>query len=195
MVLIAAGYLVFENVRLRHQIAQTLAERAALEQREQELRQRLAERRSSDAETANELARVRDRLGQLEQRLVSPEQRREAANEVRNQKLVAFNLSPQARGAGQIAILAVPSDINYVALTLTLEMDDFPAYRAALRDPATSQIVWRSGRLKTSNQSKTVRVGLRAGLLKPQNYVLELSGISATSVADLVSSYPFRVVR
>jgi hypothetical protein len=193
MVLIAAGYLVFENVRLRHQIAQTMAERAALEQREQELRQRLAEHRSSDAETANELARVRDRLGQLEQRLVSPVQRRAAG--VRNQELIAFNLSPQARGAGQIAILAVPSDINYVALTLALEMDDFPAYRAALRDPATSQIVWRSGRLKTSNQSKTVRVGLRAGLLKPQNYVLELSGISATSVADLVSSYPFRVVR
>lgn len=194
VLLIAGGYLVFENVRLQNQIAQTQAERGALEQREQELQQRLAQQRSSDAETESELARVRDRLAQLEQQLALREVRGKPVQETRDQKLIAFNLSPQTRGAGQIPTLRVPSATNYVALTLELEADDFPAYQAALRDPATGQIVWRSGKLKTSGQSKTVRVSPRASLFNPQNYVLELSGISATGAADLVSSYPFRVV-
>lgn len=195
LMLVAGGYLMFANLQLRDQMAQTQAERAAMEQREQELQRQLAEQRSSDAETEKELSRVRDRLAQLEQQLGAGQPGGKAATGQRDLNVIAFNLAPQTRSLGQIATLGVPAGTDYVALTLALEADDFPAYRAALRNPATGQIVWRSGRLKTSGQSKTVRVSLRASLFNPQNYVLELSGISTTGIADLVSSYPFRVVR
>lgn len=195
VLLVAGGYLIFENLRLRDQMAQTRAERAAMEQREQELRRQLAERRSSDAETEKELSRVRDRLAQLERQLAAGQQGGKAATDEPDLNIIAFNLAPQTRGAGQIATIDVPAGTDYVALTLALESDDFPAYRAALRNPATDQIVWRSGRLKISGESKTVRVSLRAGLFNPQNYALELSGLSATGAAEIVSSYPFRVVR
>lgn len=195
VLLVAGGYLVYENVRLRNQIAQTLAERGALEHREQELQQRLAQQRSSDAETENELARVRDRLAQLEQQAALREERGKPGQGTRDQKLIAFNLSPQTRGTGQISTLRVPHGASNVALTLELEADDFPAYQAALRNPATGQIIWRSGRLRATDQHKTVRVSLRTSLFDPQNYVLELYGISTTNAADPVSSYPFRVVR
>jgi hypothetical protein len=191
VMLLAGSYLLFENLRLRNQMAQAQGERAALEQRQQELERQLAEQRASDAETEKELSRVRDRLAQLEQQLAAGQ----VATEPHDLNVIAFNLAPQTRGVGQIATLPVPAGTDYVALTLALEADDFPAYRAALRNPATGNIVWRSGRLKTGAESKTLRVSLRASLFSPQNYVLELYGISATGVTDLVSSYPLKVVR
>lgn len=194
LLLLTGGYLILANLRLRNQMAQTQAERAAVDQRAQELQRQLAEQRSSDAETEKELSRVRERLAQLEQQLATGQPSGKAATEQHNLNIIAFNLAPQTRGVGQIVTLSVPPGTDYVALTLTLEADDFPAYQAALRNPATGNIIWRSGRLKTSGQ-RIVRVSLRASLFNPQNYVLELSGISATGTADLVSSYPFRVVR
>jgi hypothetical protein len=187
---IASVALFSERVRLRDQLAQTQAERAALGQREQELQRQLAQQRSSDAETENELARVRDRLAQLAQQLAAGGQHPEQ----RDLKIVAFNLAPQTRGVGKIPALTVPPGTDYVALTLELETNNFSAYRAALKNPATGQIVWRSGKLIAGGKSKALRVRLPASLLNAQNYAVELSGIPAGGVAEIVSSYPFRVV-
>jgi anti-sigma-K factor RskA len=195
LMLLTGGYLLWANLRLRAQLAQTQAERVALAQREQELQRQLAQQRLADANVEQELSRVRDRLAQLEQQLATAAPGGRAAIEQRALNVIAFNLAPQTRGTGQLATLDVPAGTDYLALTLTLEVDDFPAYRATLRNPATGQIIWRSGQLKTSGQSKTVRVSPRASLFNSQNYVLELYGISATGAAELVSSYPFRVVR
>ncbi len=192
LLLLAGGYLAVENLRLRDQMTQAHAERTTLEQRERELQQQLAEQRSSDAEAEKELARVRDRLAQLEQ-VAADEQRGKA--EQRDLKIIAFNLAPQTRGIGQIPTLAVPAGTDYVALTLELETDAFPAFRAALKNPATGQIVWRSGKVKATRKDKRVHVRVPATLLKQQNYVVELSGISASVGAEIVGNYSFRVVK
>ncbi len=184
VLLATGGYLMFENMRLSNQISQTQAERAALEQRELELRRRLAQQHSSDNETMKELARVRDRLAQVEQL---------AASQQREVKLIAFNLSPQTRGIGKIPLLAVPAGTDYVALSLELEANDFSAYQVALKNPATGKILWLSGKLKAVDTNRSVQFGLPANLLHSQNYVLELSGISPSGGAEIVSSYPFRV--
>lgn len=191
VLLLAGGYLMFENMRLRDQMRQAQAERGALEQRERELQQQLAEQRSSDSEAKKELARVRDRLEELEQ--IAPDQRPGNANQ-RALRIIAFNLAPQTRGIGQIPTLVVPAGTDYLALTLDLETDTLQAFRAALKNTATGQIVWRSGNLKARGKSKTVRVRLPASSLKAQNYTVDLSRISASGVAEIVSSYPFRVV-
>ncbi len=193
LLIVGGAYLAVDNLRLRDQIAQS---RVELEQREQALQRQLEGQKSSDAETERELASVRERLAQL-QRDVGGSQQKEtpATAQQRDLNVLAFSLTPQTRDASQIARLDVPAGTDYVALTLALEADDFPAYRATLKNPATGQIIWRSGRLKASDQHKTVRVSPRANLLNPQNYVLELYGISTTSTGDLVGSYPFRVVR
>jgi len=191
LLLLAGGYLVTENLRLRDQMTQARAERTTLEQRERELQRQLTEQRSSDAETEKELTRVRDRLAQLEQ--VAPDEQRGNAHQ-RDLKIIAFNLSPQTRGIGQVPMLSVPAGTGYVVLTLELETDAFPAFRAVLKNPATGQIVWRSGNLKASGKSRTVRVRLPASSLNAQNYTVELSGISASGATENLSSYSFRVV-
>lgn len=186
VLLLAGGYLVVENLRLRDQMTQARAERNTLEQRERELQRQLTEQRSSDAETEKELAQVRERLAEIEHQL---------AGQQREPKIVALNLSPQSRGIGQPATLSVPAGIDYVELTLALEQYGFPAYRAALRNPAADQIIWQSAKLRAGGKTRTVRIKLPASLLNQQNYLVELSGISPSGAAEIVSSYPFRVVR
>jgi len=191
VLLFVGAYLTVENLRLRGQMTQANAERATLEQRERELQQQLADQRSSDAETEKELARVRERLAELEQ--VASDEQRGNANQ-RDLKVIAFNLAPQTRGIGQIPTLAVPAGTDYVALTLQLETEAFAAFRAVLKNPATGQIVWQSGNLRSSAKDRTLRVRLPASLLNAQNYVVELSGVSSGGVGEIVGSYSFRVV-
>jgi hypothetical protein len=66
LLLIAAGYLLVQNTRLRNQATAARAERTTLQQRAQELERQLDAQRSADGETAKELARVRESLAQLE---------------------------------------------------------------------------------------------------------------------------------
>lgn len=192
LLLLAGGYLTVENLRLRNQMAQTQAERGELEQRERELQRQLAEQRSADAETEKELARIRDRLAQLEQD--AADEQRGNANQ-RNLKIIAFNLAPQTRGMGQLPTIAIPAGTDYVALTLELETDAFPGFQAALKSPATGQIVWRSGNLRASGKDRTVSIRVPAGSLNAKNYLVELSGVSLSGGAEVVSSYAFKVVR
>ncbi|MGA3242540.1 MAG: hypothetical protein ABSG03_40370, partial [Bryobacteraceae bacterium] len=109
---------------------------------------------------------------------------------------VAILLLAQTRGTGRVASIDVPPGIDRALLQLQLEFDDFPQYRAALKDPVTNQIVWRSQSLTASSLggNRVVSAGLPAGLLKPQNYTLELTGVPANGPAELIGSYPFKVV-
>jgi hypothetical protein len=194
LILIGGGYLFVENLRLRDQLAQKQAERSGLELREQDLLRLLDQQRLLDAETEKELTQVRDRLAQLELQQAAGQHPGPEADE-RDLRVVAFVLSPQSRGIGQIATLTIPAAADYVALSLELEAEGFQDYRAALKNPATNQIVWRSGRLKPSGKDKTVRVRLPAGSLNSQNYLVELSGISARGVPENAGSYAFKVAR
>src|SRR5262249_37073934 len=63
-----AGYLLFENSRLRNESAETRGARAALEERQRDLERRLATSESANADAAHELARVREQVQELERR-------------------------------------------------------------------------------------------------------------------------------
>src|SRR5262249_46900173 len=58
---------------------------------------------------------------------------------------VAMVQLPQMRSIASIPTLAIPAGVDRVTFELRLEANDFSEYRAGLQDPATSQIVWRSG--------------------------------------------------
>jgi hypothetical protein len=108
---------------------------------------------------------------------------------------VAIILPPVTRGGGAIPLLRLtPSD--RVSLQLELESNDFARYRAALKDPATTRVLWRSDEVKASprGQNSAVFISVPAGTLKQQNYTIELTGISAGGAAEFVASYAFGVV-
>jgi hypothetical protein len=177
--LLAAGYLLIENTRLRKQTLEAQGRHAAFDQPEQELQRQLNDQRAANAEMAKELDRLRESQPNLDQ-----------------VKTLSALLLPPTRGAGRLPTLSVPQGTNLVVLLLMLEADDFPEYRVSLKDPAANQIVWHSAKLKADSNGaeKTVSVSFPAYMLRQQNYVLELSGVPADGRAEFISGYPVRVV-
>jgi hypothetical protein len=112
-------------------------------------------------------------------------------------KIVSVLLLAQARGASQTAEASIPPGTDSLELRLQLEFDDFPKYRAALRDPVDNQIVWRSPDLKAVSEvtNRVVPVAFPAALLKQQNYTMEVTGVPAAGPAEMVGGYPFKVVK
>lgn len=192
---VAGGLLVFQNVRLRQQMAQTQAGHDELLLREQELKKEIEAQRSTNSATEQELASLRAERELLEQELKKAQSG--GTDQQRAGSIVSLILAPPVRGAGQISTVTVPAQTEFVAAQLELESADYSAYRVALIDPANNQTLWRSGKLtaKAKGESKTLNVSFPARLMKPRNYILQVSGVSAGGVPEIVSDYPFKVVR
>lgn len=84
-----------------------------------------------------------------------------------------------------------------MALQLNLDPNDYQAYRVALIDQSNHQTLWQSGSLSAHSGAggKAVSVSFPAGLLKPQTYVVQVSGVSANGKIEVMSDYPFKVVK
>jgi len=208
VLLIAGGLLLFQNIRLHQQLAQAQAQRGAPEQREQELRKELERQRTVNAGAEQELARAREERARLEQELTKQqeqnrgiEQQRAAGQkqpaEANGLSIASFILAPQMRGAGQVPAVSIPAKTDYVAMQLKLEPNDYSAYRVELFDQANNRTLWRSDKLsaRATEAGKTLSVRFRAGLLKPQAYLLRVTGISQSGGSEVVGDYPFKGVK
>jgi hypothetical protein len=174
--LFAASYLLLENARLRKQSIDAQGFQATVGQREEELQQQLNDQRAANAEMAKKMDGLRESAPNLDQL-----------------KTLSAILLPPTRGASQIPTLSVPPRTSLVVLVLALETDDFATYRAGLRDPAANQILWHSTNLQPASgaENKLISISFPAQLLRSQNYVIELSGVSTKGVAELTTSYTF----
>jgi len=176
--LVAGGYLFVQNLELRKQMTDVLAGRTSAEQYAQELERWLDQERAARDESLREQNQARGSQGSLDQL-----------------RTVSVLLPPPLRGPGPIPTLSLQGGTDLVILVLELESDDFPVYRARLKDPVTGQILWRSRELAASSgEKKAVAVSFRAHLLKKQNYIVDLSGVRSHGPAQAIGSYPFRVV-
>jgi len=171
LLLLAASYLLYENRRIQSEVAEERSRSLTLEKRALELQQRL------------------DRYGTP---ATAPTP---TPPGVAPPTILAFLLSPQTRGIGSVAGIVLPTGIDIAAFQLRLESNDFSGFRAALRDAASNQIVWRSGGLKAQSKGNdsVVTVNLPTRLLKAQNYILEVNGVAPGDKEELVNTYAFRV--
>jgi len=174
-----AGFLLLENSRLRKQMSDAQTQQAALGQRGQELQKQLDDQRSANAEFQKEIARLRQSQTNLEQL-----------------RTIALLLPPPTRGVARVPTISVPAGTDVALLLLELESDDFPAYRAALKNPVTRQILWNSGSLEPSSlgEKRAVSISFPANLLKQQNYIVELTGLPTRGAPKHIGTYPLRVV-
>jgi hypothetical protein len=179
LLLFAAGYLLLDNVRLRRQTTAAQGSHTAFDRHEQELQRQLNDQRTVNSALAKELDGLRESLPNLD-RL----------------KTVSALLLPPTRGAGRVPTVSLAGGTELVVLLMTVESDDFPAYRVRLKDSETNQIVWRSANLEAASggSNKIVAVSVPAHLLEQRNYVLELSGVSSKEGrTEWIGSYPIRV--
>jgi hypothetical protein len=110
---------------------------------------------------------------------------------------ISLVLRPQTRGVGPTPIVSVAAGSRTVPLDLEFEAAGSASYEAALKDPATNRIVWRSTPLTLQRERPTpvVSVGVPAALLKPQHYALDLFELRPGATPEFVGSYAFEVAR
>ena len=179
LMVFASAYLFTKNEWLGRRERAAHEREAAAEQRATDLERQLGDQRSANASALKELEELRASVPVAE-----------------SLKTITVLLLPPTRGVGQIPTVSVPRGTDRVTLRLQLEGDDFPGYRVALREPAVNRIVWSSPRLraKLEGKAKAISVNLSAGLLKQQDYIVELTGVPTRGSRELLASYVFRVV-
>lgn len=137
------------------------------------------------ARTEAERAALEQKTLELQKRLDAP------GTPAANARTVSYVLLAQRRGAEQVPTISADRATDHLRLQMELESDDFPEYRAVLKDIGTGQALWRSS--PTKSAGKRVTIEIAAGLLESRAYIFELTGISGGS-AEFVSGYPFRAV-
>ncbi len=185
VILVAAGLLVRENLRLRRELADVRATSAALEQRAEQVLAQLNAERQAGADAAREVAQLRDALASLERRTTdSP------------QPVVAIvTLRPATRGPGGTTDVALAGGTTAVRFDLPLEGGDFARYEVTVLDAASGARVWQGRQSGPAGSGRRVlSVTVPAGALRVGQYVLELASVPPTGPAEPLNSYPFRIV-
>jgi hypothetical protein len=198
--LVVVGWLVVELSRLRSQVDEAQARRLTLEQRERELQDLLEQQRSSSSATEKELERVRQEKDRLERQMALEGEiaKSQSPRLPANPNIFPFKLAAPNRTVGQVPTLTIPSEIDYVALQVELEPDDYPSYNAVLlTQPGRKPAGWKRERLKSKafGENKVIEVMIPGTLLKSQAYLLAVTGVSDRGVAEGERGYPFRVVK
>jgi len=195
LLLLAIGTLLFRDAQLRSGLNEVQRQADALNRRAHDLEEQLKDQRAARAEAVQELERVRSSLAALGQQPAAVRAPEPMGTASQGLTSIALVLLPQTRGVGPTATLAVPQGTDRVTFHLRLESNDFPRYEVALKDPATSRIVWRSSRLTATSSSDDPAVSaiVPAGVLKPQHYSLELTGRGTDGRAHLAGSYAVRI--
>lgn len=179
VMLFIAGYLLFDNMRLRNDMSNAQAVESSIRQNTQELQKQLEQERAASANSQNQ---------------VQPAATEKAGLDKLN--TLALLLPPPSRGLSSIKTITVHPNADLVVLLLALESADYPHYRVTLKDPATDTTVWQGSEVETTpaGDKPGVSVSVRANLLKTQNYVAEVAGISKSGKVQIVGDYAFHVV-
>lgn len=167
--LLLAGYLFVDNVRLHRQM-----DEASKRGQEQELaRQHGAGAQNQSGDHARDTSSVPAQLN-----------------------TVALLLPSPTRGIGRVEVVSVHPGTDLVVLVLIVEPNDFSHYRVSLTDTATRQEVWRSSELASSSTAgrATVVASVPAKLLQQQRYLAQLMGVQPDGAAVPMGDYPFSVV-
>ena len=194
VLLLVIGGLVVQNRRLQNEVGQAQSERASIQQRERELQTDLEAQRSAASEKEREIESLRDKVAQLEEPHSSDSSGGQSSTTPEH-LTVPVDLAPQLRGISRLPTVSIPAAADLVTMQLELESDDYPIYRAELKELPGGRGVWSAGRLRAraKGDGKAVVVNLKPGILKSQRYIIEISGVSAGGAAEIVGSYPFEV--
>ena len=190
--IVAGAFLLVQNARLRQQMSLEQAHRDELQQREMQLQKELDQQRASNTAIEQELAQVREERARMEEEL-----KKSGKLPISGTAIASFVLTPQMRGVGQAQSVSISVNTVRVTMQLNLEPNDYQAYRVALIDQSNHQTLWQSGKLSahSGDSGKGVSVSFSSGLLKPQTYVMQVSGVSANGKIEVMSDYPFKVVK
>ena len=187
VLMLATGFLFVQAGRLRRDLAQTQVAKQAAEQRERDLQRQLSTERAQATESLNELQRLRTAP------LRGPADSQAAGAPA----LVSLLLSvPGVRGSdtGPAPTLVIPPGTRQVRVEVALGQADYPSYRVALK-PIAGPDVFTRQRLnpQKTKSGPSLVLTVPADRLAPGDYMLAVSGESASRESDEIARSLFRV--
>jgi len=207
ILLIAGGWLLIDNVRLRTRIAEAEKTRDASQQRQLAGETQLGTQPDNTPKPGEELAglpadqpmsqQVPEKQKVQGQAIVpvSPHNGENNAPETSRLAVVSFVLSPPMRAAGPLQDIAVPTSARKAAVHLELESIDYPSYSVALVSQSTSKNLWHGSKQHALVKEETgiLQVTFDAKLLTSGIYFLRVTGITKDGNPEAIGDYPFRV--
>jgi len=193
--MVISVWLGVQNDRLRQQVATTQSQLKEYQERQQEIGKPIRDQPSVNSQ--DEISKSANQPSLNETKKEDDEQQRNTREPVRPGQgtIASFTLTPQLRSAGAIPVVSLAPDALNVLMNLKLEPNDYQSYRVALVDADTNQVLWRSGKLNRPKGADTIGVNLRAVLLKPKTYLLQLFGTSSNGASEFITQYPFKIVQ
>jgi len=185
-------WLFLENRRLRAQLDQVQLEKTRVEQQAPELQQQLAAQRTEKGE-------IVPKQKQKETAVKSPEQEPASGAPSTSRPVVAsFVLTPGlTRDVEDVNKLVIPRSAQFVKLRLSLEsQSEYVKYRASLQRVGAGEI-WRYTFLKSTagGSKESLTIKLPVNLFVGGEYLLTLTGTTATGESKIAGDYPFSVVK
>jgi hypothetical protein len=190
LVVLAGSWLLIRNVRRQNA------------DRERQQNEELARRRKeAEGAPANKLPESEDRTAQTTPTPVPTKVpngdniNREAGRTVPAQIASIALLPFSARDSGTSNTLVLRSDTRAVAVHLAFKKAGHRRYDASLRSVDGKQVLSRRGLKISAGAEARVSLTFPASLLQGQDYIVTLTGLSATGEAETIGEYYFRVER
>lgn len=193
LLLIGAGYLGIETLRLRRELTEL---RAANQTQQNSQQQALELERHRNEELNAQLNQEKQQREQTDESLRELSETEDAVNPAPRPVIASLTLLPGlSRGGDNKPSLVLPEDARLVRLQIGIDPEEpYKSFGVDLRTTAGSQ-VWTRENLKARNRRGARAVGLTipATALKPGEYELRLRGVTESGAAEDVGFYYFNV--
>lgn len=193
LLLIGAGYLGIETLRLRRELTEL---RAANQTQQNSQQQALQLERHRNEELNAQLNQEKQQREQTDESLRELSETEDAVNPAPRPVIASLTLLPGlSRGGDNKPRLVLPEDARLVRLQIGIDPEEpYKSFGVDLRTTAGSQ-VWTRENLKARNRRGARAVGLTipATALKSGEYELRLRGVTESGAAEDVGFYYFNV--
>ena len=124
---------------------------------------------------------------------------KEKLKEITNQRFrtLALSLTPGSfvrseKGSKRTEVLG--PEITTVQIRLTLARHDYATYRATVRN-SDDELVFQKNLKSQSKSDPRLLISIPARILPPDDYTIEVEGVTASGQAELIVEYPIRLVK
>jgi hypothetical protein len=177
---VIGAYFAWTSIQLREELRRAEADKGSVAQREAELSRQLTEVQGRADRLQGEMARLSEQLANLQSQAT---------------RSVAFALTAGLlRDGGNLQTLRIPAGTENVRLTLPLSGSSYVSYRAVIQTPE-GKTVWKGDAVPAVSGAKSLLVSVPARALPSGDYILSVTGISASGRSETAADFSFRVRR
>lgn len=189
MILLAMSlaWMMIQNIRLKNQVEEMRSTVAEQERNTQELRKQADAERHRNEQLAEELEQERNR----------PQAKPEIPIPRAHSTIASFVLNPGLMRSGSNATrLSIPPDASRVRFTAVFKSSSYTDYAAELQT-VEGRVIWsqRGLKAKTKGDDRVIDLMLPSNVLKDEDYIFFVNGVTSTGEIKSVSEYSFRIVR